>query len=189
MAYVVTNPTTVQVLERAAQATYQGHSAIAIHLLTANGLSFDDLRSYLIAKGGMPSLQGLGVAAPAPVPVAATTPVDTSAEPIDQQLSQIRMDWSSGTLYVGSNHYSLLTTLLGGLVIKGIMWGGSKVFTKAAPSPLVLAEQGGRAKARKNPFLFGLLPKLATGGTYAVGEYGVKKVLPPVKKRSKRRRS
>ncbi len=189
MAYVVTNPVSVQILERAAQATYQGHSSIAIQLLTANGLSFDDLRSYLIAKGGMPSLQGLGLATPA-VPATATTPVDTSTEPVAQQLSQIRMDWPSGTLYVGSNKYSLLTTLIGGLVIKGIMWGGGKMVTKVTgpTTPLIAAEEGRsrRNPRRRNPFLLGLLPKLATGGTYAVGEYGVGKLL---KKRSRRRRS
>lgn len=199
MAYIVTSQVTLQILKRAAQAAYQGQNSIALQLLTSNGLSYDDLRSYLLAQGRS-SLTGLGdtvapVAAPALVPSPAPTATvmpDTSAEPIAQQLNQISMDWSSGTLYVGSNKYSLLTTLLGGLVIKGIMWGGGKVFSKAAPSPLVAAEQGTRARKnprRRNPFLFGLLPKLATGGTYAVGEYGVKKVLPSTKKRSKRRSS
>ena len=201
MAYVVTSPFTLQILKRAAQAAYQGQNSIALQLLTSNGLSYDDLRSYQIAQGRS-TLGYMGTPATTPSLIPSPTPsptgvVDTSAEPIAQQLSQVRMDWPSGTLYVGSNHYSILTTLIGGLVIKGIMWGGGKLASKTAPTPLVAAEQGStsRSKARanprrahRNPFLAMLLPKLATGGTYAVGEYGVNKVIKG-SKRSKRRRS
>lgn len=69
-----------------------------------------------------PHFAGLGAAAPAPV---APAPLPTDPD-IETQLSQIRFDWPSGTLYVGANKYSILTTLIGGLVVKAVMWGLSK---------------------------------------------------------------
>jgi hypothetical protein len=58
------------------------------------------------------------------IPVAPAAP---AAQPdIAAQLNAISFDWPSGTLYVGTNKYSILTTLIGGLVVKSIMWGLSK---------------------------------------------------------------
>jgi hypothetical protein len=51
------------------------------------------------------------------------SPADPS---IQTQLSQISVDWPSGTLHIGPNKYSILTTLIGGLIVKGLMWGLSK---------------------------------------------------------------
>jgi hypothetical protein len=72
-----------------------------------------------------PIIAGLGAnyqAIPAaPGTTAAAPPPDIAA-----QLNQISFDWPSGTLYVGTNKYSILTTLIGGLVVKSIMWGLSK---------------------------------------------------------------
>lgn len=72
-------------------------------------------------------------AAPAPLPDIAT------------QLNQISFDWPSGTLYVGTNKYSILTTLLGGLVVKTIMWGLSKGGNALKGAPAL----GGGAPAGK----------------------------------------
>ncbi len=46
---------------------------------------------------------------------------------IQDQLASIRMDWATGNLWVGNNKYSLVTTLIGGLVIKGMLFGGNKI--------------------------------------------------------------
>lgn len=270
MAYIVNDPVTVKLLQRAAQAAYQGNNALALRLLTSNGLTYDDLRSYLVAKGGMSPLNGLGASVPTPVPAPApaAAPADTSSLPIDQQLNAVSIDWSSGTLWVGTNHYSLLTTLLGAVVVKGIMWGGSKVAKHVSskfsgektdakparsnprrrnplfglvpkvglqrpkvitladgskilepfgnprgrarrnglfdlpgpkePGTVVLADDrrivlplsNPRGRGRRNPaFLAYMLPKLASGGVAAVGQYGVTKALTPKQKLKAEHRS
>ena len=176
MAYVVTSPVTVKLLQRAAALAYQGQNATALHLLNQNGLSYDDLRSYLISK------HGLGDVPASPVKAVAA-PVDTSTLPIANQLSQVSVDWTTGTLLVGTNRYSLLTTFLGGMVIKGLFWGTGKITdrisTTFSPKPAVAA--------RKNPFFLSLLPKLAGGATAAVGEHVASKALMGRAKRHRRR--
>lgn len=181
MAYVVTSPVTVQKLQRAAALAYQGQNAQALQFLHRNALSYDDLRSYLVATNGLGSIPATPVQAPAPA--AAAVPVDTSTEPIANQLSQISVDWTTGTLYVGTNHYSLLTTFLGGLVIKGLFWGTGKITDRISTS---FSSKPATA-AKKNPFFAALLPKLAGGGAAAVGEHVTSKALKAHAKRHRRR--
>lgn len=176
MAYVVTSPVTVKLLQRAAALAYQGQNALALRLLMNNGLTYDDLRSYLVAQNGLGTIPATPVQAPA-------APVNTSTLPIADQLSQIRVDWSTGTLYVGTNSYSLLTTFLGGMVIKGIFWGTGKLTTHISTT---FAGQKA-AEPKKNPFFASLLPKLAGGGAAAVGEHVTSKALKANTKRHRRR--
>jgi len=90
-----------------------------------------------------PVVAGLGAAYQGAqgAPAASIAP---AADPsIAMQLNQISVDWPSGTLHIGTNKYSILTTLIGGLIVKGIMWGLSKGGSaiKGGGTPAVAAKK------------------------------------------------
>ncbi len=135
MTYFTPTPVVADALRIANLQTGAGNRQAAALTLYRHGLTWADLLSYQQARYPMqhpqakrllpPVLRGFGDALPVP---AQSPAVASPADPtIEQQVAAIHIDWSTGNLWVGPNKYSLLTTLLGGLVIKGMLFGGSKI--------------------------------------------------------------
>lgn len=94
--------------------TYQSPPIIGRPVMQVPGVS------WKVPKGVMAGLSSVADAT-----LASAMPDDNAT--IQDQLASIRMDWATGNLWVGNNKYSLVTTLIGGLVIKGMLFGGSKI--------------------------------------------------------------
>jgi hypothetical protein len=107
------------------------------------GLGYNFTQELQQAQSAMSSP---GANQPASAPATAASSAPAAQPDISTQLNQISFDWPSGTLYVGTNKYSILTTLIGGLVVKTIMWGLSKGGNALKGAP---ALGGGAAAGKK----------------------------------------
>ncbi len=150
MAYKQPYPVAMALMRIADMQLAAGNKVAAAQTLYGNGYTWADLTAWQVANNHIqkappemslpPELRGMGILGLRHMPVRRSPPMlakvarlaglgGASLAPPDATFitPDLAIDWRDGNIYYQAMKLSIISSLLTALVVKGIMFGGSKV--------------------------------------------------------------